>query len=60
MNHNGKPAIVISPIEGGEQMEEITIQILKTKIKYAQNDIHLGNIADGDAFFDTLIGQHKE
>ena len=60
MNHKGKPAIVIYPSEGGEQTEEITLQILKTKIQWAQNDIHLGNIADGDAFFDTLIGQHKE
>ena len=35
------------------------LQLLKAKIQRAQNDIHLGNIVDGDAFFDELMDQHK-
>ena len=59
INRNGKPVAVVVSIEDYEQMEAMKLQLLKAKIQRAQNDIHLGNIVDGDAFFDELMDQHK-
>ena len=59
ISRNGKPVAVVVSIEDYEQMEAMKLQLLKAKIQRAQNDIHLGNIVDGDAFFDELMDQHK-
>lgn len=59
INRNGKPVAVVVSIEDYEQMEAMKLQLLKAKIQRAQNDIHLGNIVDGDTFFDELMDQHK-
>ncbi len=59
INRNGKPVAVVVSIEDYEQMEAMKLQLLKAKIQRAQNDIHLGNTVDGDAFFDALMDQHK-
>ena len=59
INRNGKPVAVVVSIEDYEQMEAMKHQLLKAKIQRAQNNIHLGNIVDGDAFFDELMDQHK-
>ena len=59
INRNGKPVAVVVSIEDYEQTEAMQLQLLKAKIQRAQNDIHLGNIVDGDAFFDELMDQHK-
>ena len=59
INRNGKPVAVVVSIEDYEQMEAMKHQLLKAKIQRAQNDIHLGNTVDGDAFFDELMDQHQ-
>lgn len=59
INRNGKPVAVVVSIEDYEQMEAMKLQLLKAKIQRAQNDIHLGNTVDGNAFFDELMDQHK-
>ncbi|MCF6236840.1 MAG: type II toxin-antitoxin system Phd/YefM family antitoxin [Gammaproteobacteria bacterium] len=59
INKNGKPVAVVISVEEYKSIEALKLQLLQSKAAKAKDDIHNGNMVNGESFFDALeSGQH--
>ncbi len=59
INRNGKPVAVVISVDVYKSIEALKLQLLQSKAAKAKDDIHNGNMVDGESFFDELeSGQH--
>lgn len=55
ISRNGKTVAVVVSAEEYQAIESLKLQLLKTKIQRARDDVHKGNLADGERFFSSLL-----
>ena len=59
ISKNGKPVAVVISSEEYASIELLKLHLLQSKAAQAMADIKMGNLVEGDTFFDELAaGQH--
>ena len=59
INKNGKPVAVVISIDEYKNIETLKLEFLKSRADKAKVDISMGNIVDGEVFFEELeAGQY--
>lgn len=59
INKNGKPVAVVISVEDYESIEALKLRLLQSRAIQAGVDISMGNVVDGEDFFNELeSGQH--
>lgn len=54
ISKNGKSVAVVISADEYERIETLKLRLLQSKAIQAMTDIAMGNLVDGDAFFDEL------
>jgi len=52
---NGRPAVVVIPVEEYEDYEELKLAVLRDKLAHSLAQAKKGQLHDGDATFDELM-----
>ncbi len=59
INKNGKPVVVVISAEEYESIKALKLRLLQLRATQAKADITVGNLVDGESFFEELeAGQH--
>lgn len=59
INKNGKPVAVVISADAYQSIETLKLHLLQSKAVKAMTDIKMGNLVDGNTFFDELAaGQY--
>ncbi|QDF67617.1 type II toxin-antitoxin system Phd/YefM family antitoxin [Shewanella sp. SNU WT4] len=59
INKNGKPVAVVISADAYQSIETLKLHLLQSKAVKAMADINMGNLVDGNTFFDELAaGQY--
>ncbi len=59
INKNGKPVAVVISADEYQSIEALKLHLLQSKAAQAMEDIKMGNLADGNVFFEELAaGQY--